>query len=109
MEQEGGSAGKGTIDHYRMKVLQGYEFAGYKSTGSKIDRARPVSPRAEAGDIRLVRADWNEDFLQELNAFTGDNKLHDDQVDGLSGAYTMLANQPYTETLTIPNIFGRFT
>lgn len=90
MEQEGGSAGKAVIDHYRMKVLAGYTFRGYKSTGSKIDRARPVSPRAEAKDIRLIRADWNENFLQEVNVFTGDGKLHDDQVDTLSGAYEMV-------------------
>jgi predicted phage terminase large subunit-like protein len=94
MEQEGGSAGKATIDHYRMKVLAGYPFKGYKSTGSKIDRARPVSPRAEGRDIRLVRASWNEDFLQEINAFTGDGKLHDDMVDALSGAYEMVSTTP---------------
>lgn len=106
MEQEGGSAGKGTIDHYRMKVLAGYMFKGYKSTGSKVDRARPVSPRAEAGDIRLMRADWNEDFLQEINAFTGDGKLHDDMVDALSGAYEMFTNAPKAEYIQIPDLFG---
>lgn len=97
MEQEGGSAGKAVIDHYRMRVLQGFIFRGYKSTGSKIDRARPVSPRAEAGDIRLVRAVWNSDYLQEINGFTGDNKAHDDQVDATSGAYDMLVSSPTFE------------
>lgn len=96
MEQEGGSAGKGTIDHFRMKVLPGYIFYAYKSTGSKIDRARPVSPRAEAGDIRLARAAWNEEFLQEVNSFTGDGKLHDDQVDTLSGAHEMIVGGQFS-------------
>lgn len=101
MEQEGGSAGKAVIDHYRMRALSGYTFRSYKATGSKIDRARPVSPRAEAGDIRLVRADWNEAFLQEVNVFTGDGKLHDDQVDTLSGAYEMVAtSEPVKAQMT---------
>lgn len=91
MEQEGGSAGKSVIAHYRMKVLAGYTFRGFRVTGSKIDRARPLSSRAEAGDIRLIRAAWNEAYLQEINAFTGDGKLHDDQVDATAGAYTMVA------------------
>lgn len=107
MEQEGGSAGKSVIDHYRMKVLAGYTFRGYKTTGSKIDRARPVSPRAEAKDIVLVRAEWNEAFLQEVNVFTGDGKLHDDQVDTLSGAYDMLSTPTRAEYYDAPNLFGR--
>lgn len=107
MEQEGGSAGKSVIDHYRMKVLPGYTFRGFKTTGSKLDRARPASPRAEAKDIRLIRANWNEPFLQEVNAFTGDGKLHDDQVDTLSGAYDMVVVPQNAEYYEVPNIFGR--
>ncbi len=91
MEQEPGSSGKAVISHYRRNVLDGYWFKGYRVTGSKLDRARPVSPRAEAGDIVLVRGKWNESFLQEISAFTGDGKLHDDQVDALSGVFEMVS------------------
>lgn len=92
MEQEPGSSGKTVISDYRQRVLSGYDFQGIPSSGSKEDRARPVSSRVEAGDVRLVRGGWNREFLDELEAYTGDvdRHAHDDQVDALSGAYRAL-------------------
>lgn len=108
IEQEPGSSGKAVIEHYQLKVLTGYTMRGIKTTGSKLDRARPVSAFSEAGHVLLKQAAWNSDFLSEVSAFTGDNKLHDDQVDAFSGAYDMLAQpEPHTEIIEIPNIFGR--
>ncbi|GEM_PF-3677974 len=43
MEQEPGSSGINTIDHYCRRVLSGYAFYGIRPTGSKEERARPVS------------------------------------------------------------------
>lgn len=93
MEQEPGSSGKTVIADYRQRVLSGYDFRGRPSTGSKEDRARPVSSRVEAGDFQLVRGGWNREFLDELEGYTGDldKHAHDDQVDALSGAYRELA------------------
>jgi len=90
IEQEGGSAGKSVIENYQLRVLRGYTVIGKKATGSKLDRAKPASAFAEAGHILLMRSAWNEPFLQELASFTGDGKLHDDQVDTLSAAYDEL-------------------
>lgn len=89
MEQEPGSSGKTVVEDYRRRVLAGYDFQGKPSTGSKEDRARPVSSRVEAGDFQLARGPWNREFLDELEAYTGDldKHAHDDQVDALSGAY----------------------
>jgi len=85
MEQEPGSSGVNTIDHYRRTVLAGFDFRPDRKTGSKIERARPLSASAEAGNVFLVRGAWNEPFLDELTAFPqGD---HDDQVDAASGAF----------------------
>ena len=91
MEQEPGSSGVNTIDHYRREVLREFAFYGIKSTGSKTERARPVSSQAEAGNIKLVRGNWINDFLDEAEAFPEGS--HDDQVDALSGAYSQLANE----------------
>jgi len=85
MEQEPGSSGVNTIDHYAREVLVGYDFKGVKSTGSKVLRASPVSSAAEGRRIKVVRAAWNGDFFDELEAFP--NVEHDDQVDGLSGSF----------------------
>ena len=58
------------------------------ATGSKEVRAKPVSAQAEAGNIKIVRAPWNDEFLRELENFpTG---KHDDAVDALSGAHGAL-------------------
>lgn len=88
MEQEPGSSGKRAIDYFRREILQGYDFAGDKTTGSKEVRANPVSSSAEKGDVTVVRGEWNEAFFDELGAFPLGE--HDDQVDALSGAWKHL-------------------
>ena len=89
MEQEPGSSGVNTIDHYLRYILPGYSFYGDKKTGSKYDRARPVSAQAEAGNIKVVKGRWNADFFNELELFP--DGINDDQVDALSGAFDKLA------------------
>jgi predicted phage terminase large subunit-like protein len=88
MEQEPGSSGVKVIDDYARRVLVGWSFRGHRSTGSKEVRANPLSAAAEAGNVLLVRGAWIGDFLDEAESFPGG--LHDDQVDAVSGAVTML-------------------
>lgn len=92
IEQEPGSSGKNTIAHYQRTVLPKHQVRGLRSTGSKEERAGPVSSKAEAGLIKLVRGEWVPAFLDELEAFPEGG--HDDQVDALSGAFSQLANKP---------------
>lgn len=91
MEQEPGSSGVTVIDYYR-RTLAGYAFHGLRSTGSKAERAAPVSSQAEGGNIVLVRGAWNGPFLDEVCSFPTEG-LHDDQVDALSGAVERLASK----------------
>ena len=88
IEQEPGSSGKSTIDHFARNVLVGYAFRGDRVTGSKSRRADPVSAAAEAGNVKLVEGAWNRDFLDEVQSFP--NAVHDDQVDAVSGAFEKL-------------------
>jgi predicted phage terminase large subunit-like protein len=60
----------------------------------KLSRALPLSARAEQGKVALVRGPWIPSFLDELTAFSGDGKTHDDQVDTASGGLAMLAGRP---------------
>lgn len=53
MEQEPGSSGIITIDHYTRNVLSGYNFMGVTSTGSKVERARAASAASQAGRVCL--------------------------------------------------------
>jgi predicted phage terminase large subunit-like protein len=89
MEQEPGSSGVSLIDYYSRKVLYGYDYRGIRSTGSKVARAMGLAAQAERGNIYLLRANWNAQFLDELYAFP--DGAHDDQVDAASGAFNGLA------------------
>jgi predicted phage terminase large subunit-like protein len=94
MEQEPGSSGVNTIDHYRREVLKKFAFYGKKSSGDKEVRANPVSSQAEAGNVKLVRGSWINAFLEEAEQFP--NGAHDDQIDAISGAYGELNNSSFT-------------
>ncbi len=89
IEQEPGSSGIQTVDHYARFVLKGYAVRGNRSTGSKVLRANPVSAAAEGGRIFLVKGTWISEFLDELELFPGGN--HDDQVDALAGAFEVVS------------------
>jgi hypothetical protein len=83
-----GQAGKAQAAAY-IRMLAGYNVKAIRPTGSKEARATPVSAQAEAGNVKLVKADWNEPFLQEIELFPFGK--HDDQVDAFSDAFNDLA------------------
>ena len=92
--QDPGAAGKSTAAH-QIKLLAGYDVRAELESGSKEVRANPVSAQAEAGNIKLVRAPWNEAFLDEVCMFP--NGKNDDQVDAMSGAFaSLLSVSTYT-------------
>jgi predicted phage terminase large subunit-like protein len=88
MEQEPGASGVQAIDHYRRNVLQGFAFYGDHKASSKVLRAAPLASAAEAGNVRIVQGNWNEEFLDEFEVFP--QGTHDDQVDAVSGAFEKL-------------------
>ena len=92
MEQEPGSSGAISIDHYARYVLVGYNFYGIKSSGDKEVRANPLSSAAQKGNVLLCQGGWVSDWLDEMELFP--LGTHDDQVDSASGAFSQLtANQ----------------
>jgi len=84
MEQEPGSSGVNTIDHYQREILLGYNFQGFRATGPKIERVRPLAAAAEAGNVKLVRGAWNQDFISEAESFP--QGTFDDQIDAVASA-----------------------
>lgn len=92
IEQDPGQAGVSEAD-YLMRMLQGYIAKPYKASKDKVTRALPASSQAEAGNIKLLQASWNENFLRELENFPDGS--HDDMVDALSGAFLMLTESTY--------------
>jgi predicted phage terminase large subunit-like protein len=88
LNQDPGQAGKAQVEYLTRKLL-GYTVESERETGSKEVRAAPFAAQAEAGNVRIVAGDWNEEFLSELEVFPAGG--HDDQVDAASGACSMLA------------------
>jgi predicted phage terminase large subunit-like protein len=72
-----------------VEVLKGTSRvdAVYPAT-DKLVRASPLEPIFEAGNVLLVRGEWNQEYLDECAEFP--SGAHDDQVDMTSGAYAML-------------------
>ena len=98
LEQEPGSGGKDSAE-YTIRNLAGFAAYAERASGTKEVRAEPFAAQCEAGNVKLVRGDWNERYLDELTVFP--NGLHDDQVDASSGAFNRLLGlgQSYEETL----------
>ena len=68
------------------------KFFKVGSGKSKLDRFLPFASVAENGLTLIKEDDWNEDFLTELELFTGSrSKNHDDIVDATADAFNLLA------------------
>lgn len=92
IEQDPGQAGVAEVE-LLIRMLAGFNAKAYKVTKDKVTRASPVSAQAEAGNIRVLKGWWNEDFFKELENFPDGG--HDDIVDALSGAFLMHTEQSY--------------
>lgn len=90
-EQDPGSAGVSDAQAF-VKMLAGFPVKIRKPTKDKATRAKGVSAQAEARNIKVMRAPWNEEFFAELENFSDDPNQynHDDIVDVLSGAFNEL-------------------
>jgi predicted phage terminase large subunit-like protein len=73
--------------------LRGYTIDKKAPVGDKYTRAQPFASRVNADKVKMVKADWNRTFLDELVVFP--MGAHDDIVDACSGAYEMM-NNPVT-------------
>ncbi|HEX8047439.1 phage terminase large subunit, partial [Rhizobium sp.] len=88
MPQDPGAAGKADAET-KIKLLAGFPIKAMSITGDKATRAKPASAQAEAGNVKLLRGDWNEVFLDEICGFP--NAQFDDQVDAFADALNELA------------------
>ena len=93
LEQDPGQAGKVELD-YLTRSLAGYVVKSNKVSQDKVTRALPVSSQCEAGNVKILRASWNDIFFRELENFP--QGKHDDIVDSLSGAFNMILDSGYS-------------
>ena len=58
-------------------------------SGNKETRAEPVAIQVNNGNVGMVKAHWNAEFIREISNFP--YSKNDDQVDALADAFDELA------------------
>ena len=82
--QDPGQAGKAQAA-YLGKKLAGTNFLFSAETGDKATRAAPFAAQVNVGNVKMLRAPWNDALIGEMRMFP--NGAFDDQIDALSRAF----------------------
>lgn len=106
LEQEPGGGGKSDAEA-TIRNLRG--FPVYKETvsGDKDTRLNPFHAQCEAGNVRLVKGDWNAGFIEEFCALPNGYR---DQSDAAGGAFNKLRAKPrknQPKTAKVKGLYGR--
>jgi predicted phage terminase large subunit-like protein len=88
LPQDPGQAGKSQVKALVL-MLSGYNVRSSTETGDKITRFGPFSAQAEAGNVDVLRGDWNDAWFTQLEGFPA--AKHDDHVDSTSRAFEIVA------------------
>lgn len=100
LPQDPGQAGKAQV-RYLVKMLAGHVVKFGPESGSKEKRAEPLASQAEAGNVKIVRGEWNEAFLEEAEIFPNGKK---DQIDAASRAFARLVRPVINDSFGGPII-----
>lgn len=90
LPQDPGAAGK-SLGQAFTRLLAGHVVKVATVSGSKEARADPFSSQVNAGNVKLLKAPWNRDYIEELRQFPMGK--HDDQVDTSSDSFQELSTQ----------------
>jgi predicted phage terminase large subunit-like protein len=93
--QDPAAAGKSDAAAF-VKLLAGFDVRTEPVSGSKELRAGPLSAQVNAGNVRLLRGDWNQAFVEELRSFP--QGKFDDQVDAAADAFLELTRGAVIES-----------
>lgn len=97
LPQDPGSAGKSWAMHLTATILKGYPYQYSPESGDKVTRALPLAAQMEAGNVMMIEAPWNQDFVDEIRMFPGSK--FKDQVDAASRGYQNLIARPKTASV----------
>ena len=92
-EQEGGSAGILWCENLKKRLQKmGFNADYIKPLGDKVARAVPYATDATHGNVQILRAAWNDTYLDCLQRFDGTpNPLINDLTDASTGAHKFLS------------------
>ena len=85
--QDPGQAGKGQVAAFA-KLLAGHNLHFSPESGDKILRADPLASQINAGNVLMLRAPWNRQFIEEAGLFPFGT--YKDQIDAAGRAFAGL-------------------
>ena len=88
LAQDPGQAGKEQSEQL-IRMLAGYSVRAERVSGDKTTRADGFAAQVNAGNVKMVKGEWNAGFIEELRQFP--NGKHDDQIDAAADAFNELA------------------
>jgi predicted phage terminase large subunit-like protein len=97
VEQEPGSGGKESAEMTVMRNAR-WVIKADRVTGKKEMRADPYAAQVQGGNVGLIAADWNADFIDEHEAFPSGKRK--DKVDASSGAFNKINGPDYVYDIT---------
>lgn len=95
IEQEPGSGGLESAQA-TIRNLAGFATFADRPSGDKDTRLEPFAAQAQAGNVYLLRGEWNMDYIEEMIAIPSGARR--DQGDATSGAYNMATKRAQTFT-----------
>lgn len=87
LPQDPAQAGKAQAANL-VKLLAGYDARCAPASGDKVTRFGAFSAQAEAGNVLVLRAPWNDEYFTSLEGFP--DAAHDDDADSTSEAFNEL-------------------
>ncbi len=102
-----GAGGKAANSFYLRTLAENGIYAKsiqISGHNGKLNRFLPFCTLAEAGWVRVVRGDWNEAWLTELELFEGERKQKDDQVDATADGFNDLSKEVTLPTFAMPTM-----
>jgi predicted phage terminase large subunit-like protein len=105
IEEEPGSSGKDVTSYYQRHILRGFSVRGDRVTGPKLVRVDAFVAAAEAGNVVIALPKVQRAaFLEECDAFTGDDSTHDDQVIAAVGAFKKSASSGVSHSISLRGV-----
>lgn len=99
-EEEGGSSGAIASERAIKPELSGFDADGIRSTGSKMERARPYSAQVSKRKVFVLKRAWTKKWMDQHHQFPAVD--HDDMVDSAGGSFNHLDSMPVSVPRGLP-------
>lgn len=93
LPQDPGSAGKHLVHYFSTQLLRNYVVHYRTMRSDKVSRANVVANKASQGLFRIVRGEWNKEFIKHLERFPPPSTESPNIVDAFVEAFVELNEQ----------------